>query len=74
MSPEHTAALEVKGPDFRRIFLGCGGGCFALLEAFTAKHRTALRWLERDGCFPLAAGADGLGFHSLIIAAVLRQP
>lgn len=55
------------------IFLGCGCGCFALLEAFAAKHRTALRWLERDGCFPLAAGADGLGFHSLVVAAILRQ-
>lgn len=32
-----------------------------------------MRWLERDSCFPLAAGADGLGFHSLIIAAILRQ-
>jgi hypothetical protein len=44
-----------------------------LLEAFAAKHRTALRWLERDSSFPLAAGADGLGFNSLIIAAILRQ-
>ena len=39
----------------------------------SAKYRTALRWLERDSSFPLAAGADGLGFHSLIVAAVLRQ-
>src|ERR1700757_3745526 len=46
-------------------FLGCGCGRFALLKAFAAKHRTALCWLERDGCFPLAAGADGLSFHPL---------
>ena len=32
-----------------------------------------MRWLERDGSFPLATGADGLGFHSLIVTAVLRQ-
>ena len=55
------------------FYLGCGCGRFALLKAFAAKHRTALRWLERDRCFPLATGADGLGFHSLIVAAVLGQ-
>jgi hypothetical protein len=44
------------------------------LEALAAKNRTSLRWLERDSSFPLAAGANGLGFHSLIVAAVLRQP
>jgi hypothetical protein len=54
-------------------FLSCGCGRFALLEAFAAKHRTALRWLERDSCFPLAAGADGLGFYPLVVAAILRQ-
>ena len=32
-----------------------------------------MRWLERDSCFPLAAGADGLGFHPLVVAPVLRQ-
>jgi hypothetical protein len=52
----------------------CGSSArFALLEAFPAKYRTALCWLERHGSFPLAAGADGLGFHSLIVAAILRQ-
>ena len=54
-------------------FLGCGSGCFALLKAFAAKYRTALRWLKRYCSFPLAAGADGLGFHSLVVAAILRQ-
>ena len=32
-----------------------------------------MRWLERDSSFPLAAGADSLGFHSLVVATVLRQ-
>ena len=32
-----------------------------------------MRGLERHGCFALATGADGLGFHSLVVAAVLRQ-
>jgi hypothetical protein len=54
-------------------WLGSSSTRLALLEALAAKHRAALRWLERDGRFPLAAGADGLGFYSLIVAAVLWQ-
>lgn len=56
-----------------RTGLGRSSTRLALLEALAAKHRTALRWLERDSRFPLAAGADGLGFHSLIVAAVVWQ-
>jgi hypothetical protein len=55
------------------VVLGGSSACFALLEAFPAKNRTALRWLKRYGSFPLAAGAYGLGFHSLVVAAILRQ-
>jgi len=44
-----------------------------LLEALAAKHRTSLRRLEGHGGLPLAARADGLCFHPLIIAAVLRK-
>ena len=62
------------GPDLRRNFwLGGSSARLALLEAFPAKNRTALRRLERHGSFPLASGADGLGFHSLVVAAILRQ-
>jgi hypothetical protein len=52
------------------------GGCsdyFALLKALPAKYWTALRRFERNGCFPLAPGANGLGFNPLIIAAILWQ-
>jgi hypothetical protein len=43
------------------------------LEALSAKHWTSLCGLERHSGFPLASGADGLGFHSLVVAAILRQ-
>jgi hypothetical protein len=56
-----------------KIWLSCSSGSLALLEALPAKHRTSLRRLEWHGGFPLASGADGLGFHSLIVAAILRQ-
>ena len=53
--------------------LGGSSDYFALLKALPAKHWTTLRGLKRYGCFPLAPGADGLGFNPLIIAAILRQ-
>ena len=53
--------------------LSGGSRSFALLEALTAKHRTSLRGLERYSGFPLASGANSLGFHPLIITAILRQ-
>jgi len=54
--------------------LGGSSDYFALLKALPAKHWTTLRGFERYGCFPLAPGADGLGFNTLIVAAILRQP
>ena len=53
--------------------LGGSGDYFALLKTLPAKHWTPLRGFERNGCFPLAPGANGLGFDPLIIAAILRQ-
>jgi hypothetical protein len=32
-----------------------------------------LRGLERHSGFPLASGTYGLGFHALVVTAILRQ-
>jgi hypothetical protein len=76
MSPlqKHLSSRAEETPLLEELSELCGSSArFALLEALPAKYRTALRWLERHGSFPLAAGADGLGFHSLVVAAILRQ-
>ena len=53
--------------------LGRGSGHFSLLKALPAKHWASLRRLERYSGFTLASGTDGLGFNSLVVAAILRQ-
>src|SRR6476660_477658 len=57
----------------RKVGLGCGSGHFALLKALPAKHWASLRRLARHSGFTLASGTDGLGFNSLVVAAILRQ-
>ena len=64
-----------QSPNCGRVKVNLRGssGRLALLEAFTAKHRTSLRRLKGHRGFPLATGADGFRFHPLISAAVLRK-
>jgi len=62
-----------EGPNSKKDGLCGSSGGLSLLETFTTKHWAALSRLKRDRRFPLTSRAYCLGFHSLIIAAILRQ-